>query len=278
MSKFTVAKIRSLKNPGRYPDGDTLYVNVAKQGSKSWIQRLTIRGRRCELGLGGWPLVSLADAREQAQANRRLARAGGDPLAQKRKGKVPTFRDAAKAHFADKYSHPPSSHARAWWQSLENHVFEHFGSWRVDSIEPAHVLALLEVLRKRHPSTAWRMRGRIRSVFGWCHLRGYVKINVAGDVIKEGLPDKKPVETSHKAIGHRQMVLSIVVSALVTPLPRSVCTSSSSSSLRCADTRPGRLCGTTSTSRRASGKFLRFGPRLDVSHMFSRFRRLRLTS
>ncbi len=63
-------------------DGDGLYLEVQPTGTRSWVQRLSIRGRRRELGLGGFPLVSLKEARAQAFANRRLARAGGDPLAE----------------------------------------------------------------------------------------------------------------------------------------------------------------------------------------------------
>ena len=70
---------------GRHADGNGLYLFVQPSGSRSWIQRLIIRGRRRELGLGSVALVSLAEAREKALANRKLAREGGDPLAEKRR-------------------------------------------------------------------------------------------------------------------------------------------------------------------------------------------------
>ena len=62
--------------PGHHIDGHGLYLYVQPTGARSWIQRLVIRGRRCELGLGSVALVTLAEAREQAVANRKLARAG----------------------------------------------------------------------------------------------------------------------------------------------------------------------------------------------------------
>ena len=66
-------------------------------GSRSWVQRIAIRGRRRELGLGGFPLVSLKEARALAFANRKLARAGGDPLAEKRRlQRTPTFAAAVE--------------------------------------------------------------------------------------------------------------------------------------------------------------------------------------
>ena len=64
--------------PGRHADGNGLYLFVQPSGTRSWIQRLLIRGRRRELGLGSVALVSLAEAREKALANRKLAREGGD--------------------------------------------------------------------------------------------------------------------------------------------------------------------------------------------------------
>ena len=85
MGQLTVAKVRSLSTPGRYGDGGTLHLVVAPRGTKAWVQRLTINGRRHDLGLGGYPLVGLAEARATAFANRQIARRGGDPLAHKRR-------------------------------------------------------------------------------------------------------------------------------------------------------------------------------------------------
>ena len=84
--------------PGHHIDGNGLYLYVQPTGARSWIQRLVIRGRRCELGLGPVALVSLAEAREKAVGNRKLAREGGDPLADKRRlQSIPTFAEAAAA-------------------------------------------------------------------------------------------------------------------------------------------------------------------------------------
>ena len=95
MGRLNHGKIRALREPGRYADGGTLYLRVAPGGSKSWIQRATINGRRRDIGLGGWPVVSLARARERAFANRVAVSEGRDPLAEKRRASMPTFRAAA---------------------------------------------------------------------------------------------------------------------------------------------------------------------------------------
>jgi len=71
--------------PSRHCDGQGLYLVVQPTGTRSWVQRLVIRGRKRELGLGSTALVPLAEARDRALSNRKLAREGGDPLAEKRR-------------------------------------------------------------------------------------------------------------------------------------------------------------------------------------------------
>ena len=79
--------------PGFYRDGGcpTLNLRVTPARTRQWVQRLAVHGRERQLGLGGYPLVPLAEAREKALSNRRLARAGGDPCALKRAQRAPTF-------------------------------------------------------------------------------------------------------------------------------------------------------------------------------------------
>ena len=68
---LTAATVRTMSSPGRYADGNTLFLNVKKSGSKSWVQRVSVDGRRRDIGLGSYPTVSLAKARRLAMANRR---------------------------------------------------------------------------------------------------------------------------------------------------------------------------------------------------------------
>ena len=75
--------VRNVKTQGRHPVGETLYLMVWPSGRKSWVQRLAIKGGRKDRGLGPYPAVSLAQARERAQANRSLVKAGGNLLAAK---------------------------------------------------------------------------------------------------------------------------------------------------------------------------------------------------
>ena len=66
---LSAAFVRSAP-PGKHCDGNGLYLFVKPNGARSWIQRLVIRGRRRDFGLGGVALVSLTEAREKARANR----------------------------------------------------------------------------------------------------------------------------------------------------------------------------------------------------------------
>ena len=93
---LSVQRIRGLTEPGRYFDGNGLYLQVTETGSQSWIQRLSIRGKVRQVGHGSYPLVGLAEARALALEFRKVARQGGDPLADRRRA-IPTFAEAAQA-------------------------------------------------------------------------------------------------------------------------------------------------------------------------------------
>src|SRR5258708_13151327 len=81
---LTVVGIKALKKPGRYADGNGLYLKVDTSGAKRWELRTVVRGKRCDIGLGGLKAVSLAEAREQARKYPAMARNDEDPLAEKR--------------------------------------------------------------------------------------------------------------------------------------------------------------------------------------------------
>ena len=107
-------------------------------GATSWVQRLVIRGSRRELGLGGYPLVSLKLAREQAADNRRIARAGGDPLADRqREALIPTFGEAA-AQVNDQMRRGSSvGHCKDWWSRMLRYVMPRLSGLTGGNQEPS---------------------------------------------------------------------------------------------------------------------------------------------
>ncbi len=165
---LSAAFVRSAP-PGRHADGNGLYRFVQPTGTRSWVQRLVIRGRRRELGLGAAKLVPLAKAREQALANRMLARSGGDPLSEKRRVQgVPTFAEAAQRVLEQKRGGWRGRwHAQNWWRSMERYVFPRIGSLPVSEVNTADVLEILSPIWHVKAATAREVRQRIRSVLEW---------------------------------------------------------------------------------------------------------------
>ncbi len=144
-------------------------------GARRWIQRLVVHGRRRELGLGGFPLVSLREAREKALLNRKAAREGGDPLAERRRAqRIPSFEEAANRLWRDKnpgWRHP--RHARDWMSSLTRHVLPHIGHRAVSTVSSADILDTLRRIWHVRPETARRVRQRISAVMDWAVAMEY---------------------------------------------------------------------------------------------------------
>ncbi len=207
MGKLTAAKVKSITRPGLHGDGGTLYLRIAPGGTKSWIQRLTIDGRRRDIGLGGFPLVSLAEARDKAFENRRHARGGGDPLAEKRKARVPTFREAALTVFeANKPRWRNEHHMKSWLQTLERHAMPHIGDISVGRIGREDVLRVLTPIWGTRIETARRVRQRIRTVLAWAQAHGYIAgDNAAGEGIDGALPTMPAVKEHFRALPYNEV-------------------------------------------------------------------------
>lgn len=122
---LTAAFVRNTTKPERHVDGHGLYVEVGPSGAKRWLQRLVIRGKRTDLGLGSAALVTLAEAREVALANRKLAREWGDPLrAWREADTAPTFAEAARrVHEMHRLSWRNPKHAAQFISTLETYAF-----------------------------------------------------------------------------------------------------------------------------------------------------------
>ena len=165
---LSAAFIRSAP-PGRHADGNGLFLYVKPEGTRSWIQRLVIRGRRRELGLGAVALVSLAEARDVALANRKLARSGGDPLADRRRAAgVPTFAEAARDVVEQKRDGwRGKHHAHNWLRSLERYAFPRIGKRPVSEVNSADVLEILAPIWHSKAETARAVRQRLRTVLEW---------------------------------------------------------------------------------------------------------------
>ena len=201
--KLTAAGVKALSKPGMHSDGRTLYLNVARGGSKSWIQRIAIKGRRHDIGLGPYPAVGLSQARRRAADNRAAVADERDPLAEKRRAAAPTFREAAERTFeAHKPRWRSDHYTRNWMRSMEKYAFACLGDMPVDQIGREDVLSVLAPIWGVRIETARKLRQRIRTVLRWAQAHGYVEHNVAGDLIDGALPSMPAVREHFRALSY----------------------------------------------------------------------------
>ena len=151
------AKGLDKKAPGRHPDGNGLYLQITYTGSASWILRTVVDKKRKEIGLGGYPLVTLAEARVKAEELRKVARAGGDPIAarDKQKKRAPTFREAVEiVHQLNQASWKNPKHAHQWITTLQQYVVPTLGDMTVDVIRSADIIRAIAGIWMTKPETA----------------------------------------------------------------------------------------------------------------------------
>ena len=212
MGKLTAAKVRALTLPGRYGDGGTLHLVVSPRRTKSWVQRITIEGRRRDLGLGAWPVVSLAMARDRAFTNRRAVADGRDPLAEKRRGQVPTFREASDhALEANRPRWRNAKTAGNWIATMAKYVHPVLGDRRVDQIGREDVLRVLTPIWTAKPEVGRKVRQRIRATLAWAQAHGHVEHNLAGDAIDGALPPLPAVKTHFRALPYQDVGQALAI-------------------------------------------------------------------
>jgi integrase len=185
VGKLTNLHLRTA-GPGLHSDGGGLYLQCRRGANgitKSWVYRYAINGRQTWLGLGSYPTISLAAAREKATDARRLRAEGKDPLAHKRavraslsrqEAKPLTFVECAAAYIE---SHQPSwrsaSYARQWVRSLATHVYPIIGRTMVAEIDTPMVMQVVQPIWGTKTETAARLRERIELILDWATVLGY---------------------------------------------------------------------------------------------------------
>jgi integrase len=180
---LTVRQVET-KTAGMWADGGGLYLRVTAAGARGWIYRYQIAGRRREMGVGPYPLVTLAEARQRAHDARKLVMVGTDPIDAKRasavaqaveKAKaVPTFRQVAEQYIVN---HRPAwrneKHAGQWAATLATYVHPVMGDLPADEVDTPTILRVLEPLWHTKTETASRLRGRIEAVLDFAKACGH---------------------------------------------------------------------------------------------------------
>lgn len=177
--------VTKLSKPGLHFVGHVpgLALHISTTGAKSWILRVMIGEKRRDIGLGPFPSVSLARAKDDAAGKRDQIRNGIDPLIARSEALAAlkaeqasfiTFEQAAtqyiKAHEAGWKN---LKHAQQWRSTLKTYAFPVLGSLHVKGVGLEHVLQVLEPLWGTKNETASRLRGRIESILDWAKVRGY---------------------------------------------------------------------------------------------------------
>jgi hypothetical protein len=183
LHKLNSTRVNTLREPGLYSDGGCLHLRVAHGGSKQWVFRYSLGHRTRDYGVGPFPTLSLAEARDRAHALRKLLLDKIDPIEHRRReravaqvgeAKHVTFAKAAELYIAGKErSWKGAHHSAEWTGTLQRHAFPVFGKLPVAEIDTAMVVRVLKPAWLAMPVMAARLRGRIESVLDWATALGY---------------------------------------------------------------------------------------------------------
>ena len=180
--------VAAIKEDGRYAVGGVsgLHLRVSA-GHRGWVLRIKVGDQRKDLGLGAYPSVSLAEARERAWKIHESVRQGNNPVAPRKQQRAAlvaqqsldkTFRWCADEFLKTKsaeWKNP--KHRQQWENTLATYAFPHLGDLNVSSIDLPHILACLEPIWNSKNETASRLRGRIESILDWATVRKYRSAN-----------------------------------------------------------------------------------------------------
>ncbi|MCB1789178.1 MAG: integrase arm-type DNA-binding domain-containing protein [Gammaproteobacteria bacterium] len=176
--------VSRLDKPGLYAVGGVagLQLQVTTTGSRSWVLRVRVGSKRRDIGLGGYPTVSLAQARDKARAVRQQIEQGVDPVLERQAAKARlvaaqaaqlSFDEAVKQFLQSKRQEIVPKAAQHWKNTLATYASPVVGQMHVGDIGLGHVLAVLEPIWTTKTETAKRLRGRIEAVLAWAIVRGY---------------------------------------------------------------------------------------------------------
>lgn len=171
--------VKGLKDSGFHAVGTVagLHLSIKPSGAKSWILRTKVGTRRCDIGLGGYPDVTLAAAHERAREAKESIKKGIDPIAERKakRGAIEwTFKACALAYI-EQYepSWKSAKHADQWRNTLETYVYPHFGDKHVKDVDTADVTSVIRPEWSTKNETMVRIRNRIELVLSWAAAQGY---------------------------------------------------------------------------------------------------------
>ena len=202
-NELTALKIKKLTIPGRYADGNNLYLEVDKSGARRWTLRVTILGRRRDMGLGGISTVSLEEARELAYQYRKIARSGGDPILERQKNRglqTTLIYCTKKVHAINLPTWKNEKFAKQWLSSLEHHVFPTIGKLPISQVTSADILRVLTPIWNTKGDTAKKIKQRLRMIIKWARAQGCFQGDDPVELAEQALPKQLKSDDHHKSL------------------------------------------------------------------------------
>ena len=215
-NSLSAAFVRTVAAHGAYADGNGLTLRVDKSG-KRWIQRVTIGSKRRNIGLGSYPAVPLAEAREWAINNAKAIRNGLDPILEKRRARelalaptIPTFAEASqKVIESRRRTWRNHKHAAQWSSTLETYAYPIIGKTPVDRVTTSDILSVLTPIWVDKHETATRVRQRLGTIFDWVIAKGWRLDNPASQSITKALPKVRRRRNHRKALPHIEVPAAV---------------------------------------------------------------------
>lgn len=228
MGKLTALKVKNA-GEGRHADGEGLYLLVKESGARSWLLRIQSGGIRRDLGLGTAETaprskethaaaekialldrrsLTLGEARDKADAYRRMVKAGVDPVAERDKVPiaVPTFEKAARdCHEELKKGWRNKKHTESWLACLVSHVFPSVGDKPVDAITSIMVRDAIAPIWLTIPETARRALQRIGAVLDFAHIKGWRPAETSLKSVRKGLPRQPQIDNHFVAMPYEDV-------------------------------------------------------------------------
>ena len=207
MARLTALKVKGITKAGHYSDGGGLLLRVNKSGSKCWILRVQVDGRRHDYGLGSVSMVSLAEARHKAHEARRAIRLEKrNPFMERDREQAPTFSVCVDRTFDMLSARWRSEKTGANWRArIDEYATPRIGDSRINTITREDMLGILGPIWTGKPEVARKLRQALKSVFKYALSCGYVEKNLAGEVLDGALPSQPKVKSNFRALPYAEV-------------------------------------------------------------------------
>ncbi len=199
--------VDTTNKPGKYFDKNGLFLRVKEGGSKKWVFRYSLNGKRPEMGLGNAKVIKLSKAREKALQALIQVNDGLDPISLNRtKSFIPTFEEAAlKVYELNRPSWSNQKHSAQFISSLKSYAFPVIGEMKVNTVETSHILSILTPIWLTKSETALRVRQRLSTVLKYCKAQNWRSDDPADREIIEVLPKQGRRSNHMKSMDYREV-------------------------------------------------------------------------